>query len=81
MFFHLPNRQVFHGPAWTEPRPRVVSAENDVALSNYLGALIDAAAVNVLAFSAATAIYEKYSATWHMTVVLQERIDPNGGAE
>jgi hypothetical protein len=65
------------GPAWSSPRAIVLSAEDAEQLSSQLNCLLASEDFHVLALSAATTTATFVEEPWVMTVVLQERINPN----
>jgi hypothetical protein len=65
------------GPSWSEPRVTVLSAEDAEHLSQQINILLCSAEFHVLAVSAATTTATFVEEPWVMTVVLQERTNPN----
>lgn len=78
-FIEIPGRCGHNHPGWGPVGVEVLTAEDAEQLTAQATMLLDNPECNVLAISAAMTTATYCAEPWMMTIVLQIKVDPNGG--
>jgi len=79
-FYEIPGRRRFNHPGWSDVTVFVMDCGDADELESTLNRLIASDDEHVLAFSAGRHSQDTHGDdVWTSTIVLQGRIDPNGG--